>query len=142
MSDSVRLQRWQPTRLPRPWNSPGKNTGVGCHCLLCQRSLEGGRNCLSRKSSEKDGDTGPDTRPHERGPCGLLLPLACGWVFVWAAHPEARQVLTGLGSAACWWRPWVLSSSGPTREVLFRRPQAGQGWGAAWTRWDPGGLMT
>ena len=24
----------QPTRLPRPWNSPGKNTGVGCHFLL------------------------------------------------------------------------------------------------------------
>ena len=26
--------RWQPTRLPRPWDSPGKNTGVGCHLLL------------------------------------------------------------------------------------------------------------
>ena len=34
MSNSVRPQRWQPTRLPRPWDSPGKNTGVGCHCLL------------------------------------------------------------------------------------------------------------
>ena len=27
-------QRWQPTRLPRPWDSPGKNTRVGCHFLL------------------------------------------------------------------------------------------------------------
>ena len=26
--------RWQPTRLPCPWDSPGKNTGVGCHFLL------------------------------------------------------------------------------------------------------------
>ena len=34
MSDSVRPHRWQPTRLPRPWDSPGKNTGVGCHFLL------------------------------------------------------------------------------------------------------------
>jgi len=34
MSDSVRLHRWQPTRLPCPWDSPGKNTGVGCHFLL------------------------------------------------------------------------------------------------------------
>ena len=34
MSDSVRPQRRQPTSLPRPWNSPGKNTGVGCHFLL------------------------------------------------------------------------------------------------------------
>ena len=34
MSDSVRPQRRQPTRLPRPWDSPGKSTGVGCHFLL------------------------------------------------------------------------------------------------------------
>ena len=26
--------RWQPTRLLRPWDSLGKNTGVGCHFLL------------------------------------------------------------------------------------------------------------
>ena len=34
MSDSVRPHRRQPTRLPGPWDSPGKNTGVGCHFLL------------------------------------------------------------------------------------------------------------
>ena len=34
MSDSVRPQRRQPTRHHRPWDSPGKNTGVGCHFLL------------------------------------------------------------------------------------------------------------
>ena len=34
MSDSVWPHRQQPTRLPRPWDSPGKNTGVGCHFLL------------------------------------------------------------------------------------------------------------
>ena len=32
--DSVRPHRRQPTRLPRPWDSQGKNTGVGCHFLL------------------------------------------------------------------------------------------------------------
>ena len=32
VSDSVQPHRWQPTRLPRPWDSPGKNTG--CHFLL------------------------------------------------------------------------------------------------------------
>ena len=31
---SVRPHRWQPTRLPCPWDSPGKNTGVGCHFFL------------------------------------------------------------------------------------------------------------
>ena len=34
MSNSVRPHRWKPTRLPCPWNSPGNNTGVGCHFLL------------------------------------------------------------------------------------------------------------
>ena len=34
MSDSVRPQKWQPTRIPCPWDSPDKNTGVGCHFLL------------------------------------------------------------------------------------------------------------
>ena len=33
-SDSVWPLRWQPTRLRHPWDSPGKNTGVGCHFLL------------------------------------------------------------------------------------------------------------
>ena len=38
MSNSVQPHRQQPTRLPRPWDSPGKNTGVGCHFLLqCMR---------------------------------------------------------------------------------------------------------
>ena len=44
MSDSVRPQRWQPTRLPRPWDSPGKNTGVGCHFLL---------QCMKEKSESE-----------------------------------------------------------------------------------------
>ena len=34
VSDSVRPLRWSPTRLPRPWDSPGMNTGVGCHFLF------------------------------------------------------------------------------------------------------------
>ena len=34
LSRSVRPHRRQPIRLPRPWDSPGKNNGVGCHFLL------------------------------------------------------------------------------------------------------------
>ena len=34
VSNSERPHRRQPTRLPHPWGSPGKNTGVGCHFLL------------------------------------------------------------------------------------------------------------
>ena len=42
VSDSVRPHRRQPNRLPRPWDSPGKNTGVGCHFLLqCMKVKSG-----------------------------------------------------------------------------------------------------
>ena len=34
MFDSVRPHGLQPTRLLHPWDSPGNNTGVGCHFLL------------------------------------------------------------------------------------------------------------
>ena len=40
MSDSVWPLRRQPTRLPRPRDSPGKNTGVGCHFLLQCRKVK------------------------------------------------------------------------------------------------------
>ena len=40
MSNSVRPHRRQPTRLPHPWDSPGNNTGVGCHFLLQCRKVK------------------------------------------------------------------------------------------------------
>ena len=36
----MRPHRWQPTRLPRPWDSPGKNIGVGCHFFLQWRKVK------------------------------------------------------------------------------------------------------
>ena len=51
MSDSVQSHRWQPTRLPRPWDSPGKNTGVGCHfllqCMKVKSESEVAQSCLT-----------------------------------------------------------------------------------------------
>ena len=51
MSDSVRPHRWQPTRLSRPWDSPSKNTGVGCHflfqCMKMKRESEVTQSCLT-----------------------------------------------------------------------------------------------
>ena len=40
MSDSLQPHSWQPTRLPCPWDSPGKNTVVGCHFLLQYRKVK------------------------------------------------------------------------------------------------------
>ena len=43
----MRPHRRQPTRLPRPWDSPGKNTGVGCHFLLqCMKVKVKVKSCL------------------------------------------------------------------------------------------------
>ena len=50
MSDSVRPHRQQPTRLPRPWDSPGKNTGVGYFLLQCMKvksEREVAQSCLT-----------------------------------------------------------------------------------------------
>ena len=62
MADSARPHGLQPARLLRPWGSPGKDTGVGCHALLqgifpaqgsnpgllhCRQILS----CLSRQGS-------------------------------------------------------------------------------------------
>ena len=38
---TLQAHRRQPTRLPRPWDSPGKNTGVGCHFLLQCMKVKG-----------------------------------------------------------------------------------------------------
>ena len=47
----VRTQRRQLTRLPRPWDSPGKNTGVGCHflrqCIKVESESEVTQSCLA-----------------------------------------------------------------------------------------------
>ena len=51
VSDSVWPHRQQPTSLPCPWNSPGKNTGVGCHfllqCMKVKSESEVAQSCLT-----------------------------------------------------------------------------------------------
>ena len=67
MSDPVRSHRLQPTRLPHPWDSPGKNTGVGCHFLL---------QCMKVKSESEVAQSCPTlwtpwTAAHQATPCIL-----------------------------------------------------------------------
>ena len=60
MSNSVRPHRQQPTRLPHPWDSPGENTGVGCHCLL---------HCMKVKSESEVAQSCPT--PSDPMDCSL-----------------------------------------------------------------------
>ena len=62
MSDSVQPQRRQPTWLPRSWDSPGKNTGVGCHFLL---------QCMKVESESEDAQSCPT--PSDPMDCSLPL---------------------------------------------------------------------
>ena len=51
---TLRPHRRQPTRLPRPWDSPGKNTGVGCHfllqCMKVKSESEVTQSCLTLRN--------------------------------------------------------------------------------------------
>ena len=76
MSDSVRPHRWQPTRLPRPWDSPGENTGVGCHFLL---------QCMNVKSEREVTQSCPplhdpmDFSPPGSSVCGIFQARVLEW---------------------------------------------------------------
>ena len=74
MSDSVQPHRWQPTRLLCPWDSPGKNTGVGCHFLL---------QCMKVKSESEDAQS--------------CLTLATPYTAAYQAPPS-----TGFSSQEYW----------------------------------------
>ena len=65
VSGSVQPHRRQPTRLPCPWDSPGKNTGVGCHFLL---------QCMRVKSESEVAQSCLTQRPHGLQPTRLLRP--------------------------------------------------------------------
>ena len=69
MSNSVWPHRQQPTRLPHPGDSPGKNTGVGCHFLL---------HCIKVKSESEVGQSCPTlSDPMDCSPSGSSVHGIC-----------------------------------------------------------------
>ena len=79
VSDSVRPQRRQPTRLSHPWDSPGKNTGVGCHFLL---------QCMKGKSESEVTQSYPtlsdpmDCSPPDSSIHGIFQARVLEWVAI------------------------------------------------------------
>ena len=89
MSNSVRPHRRQLIRLPRPWDSPGKNTGVGCHFLL---------QCRKGKSESEVAQSCPTLSD----PIDCSLPgSSVHWVFqeYWSGVREPCQGSHQKGSA-------------------------------------------
>ena len=87
MSDSVRPHRRQPTRLPHPWDSPGKNTGVGCHFPP---------QCMKVKSESEFAESCPTlSYPMDCGPPGSSVHgIFQARILEWGALPSAREELT------------------------------------------------
>ena len=102
MSDSVQSYRWQPNRLPRPWDSPGKNTGVGCHFLLQCMRVKVKVKSLSRVRLFET----PWTAAHQAPPCmgfsrqeywsGVPWPSPRHFLYHTIKHPPRNQKLQEL----------------------------------------------
>ena len=101
MSDSVWPHRRQPTRLPRPWDSPGKNTGVGCHFLL---------QCMKVKSESEVGQSCPTLS----NPMDCSLPgssvhgIFQARVLEWVAIPFSTRILGSSQNLLLFQAHWLL----------------------------------
>ena len=94
---AVRPHRQQPTRLPCRWDSPGKNTGVGCHFLL---------QCMKLKSESKVAEScltlsdPMDCSPPGSSIHGIFQARVLEWgaiafsktyVYLWLIHVDVWQ---------------------------------------------------
>ena len=89
MSDSVRPHRQQPIRLPRPWDSRGKNTGVGCRFLL---------QCMKVKSESEVAQSCPTLRnPMDRSlPGPSIHGIFQARVLEWGAIAFSKNMSTSV----------------------------------------------
>ena len=83
---TLRPHRWQPTRLPHPWDSPDKNTGVGCRFLL---------QCMKVKSESEVAQSCPTLRdPMDCSPPGSSIHgIFQARVLEWGAIAFSRPYL-------------------------------------------------
>ena len=109
----VRPQRQQPSRFPRPWDSPVKNTGVGCHFLL---------QCMKVKSESKVTQSCPTpSNPMDCSPPGSSVHRICqARVLEWGA------IVFSLVRCYTILSKYIMSSS------VARRGAAGAGEGSIW----------
>ena len=114
MSDSVRPHRQQPTRLLCPWDSPGKNTGVGCHFLL---------QCTKVKSeSEVTQSCGTSSKPMDCSPPGSSV----HGILPWSGVPLSSPRIQGRGKER------LMKKSNRTKITLIPRLQTLRG--STWSR--------
>ena len=113
MSDSVRPHRRQPTRLPCPCDSPGKNTGVGCHFLL---------QCMKVKSESEVAQSCPtlndpmDYSPPGSSIHGIFQARVLEWGAIASSEQNAESIRTTVANMCS--SP-MKTSPGPHPQVLI-----------------------
>ena len=135
MSDSVRPHRQQPTRLRRPWDSPGKNTGVGCHfllqCIKVKSESEVAQACPTLSNPMDCGAyQAPPSMGFSRRTCSLPAsnPIAREGEQVSGVHHRAppKQVQPHRS-----WQAVLSSISSPPEYSCLENPMDREAWKAA-----------
>ena len=115
VSNSVRPHRRQPTRLPRPCDSPGKNTGVGCHFLL---------QCRKVKSESEVAQSCPTLcDPMDCSPPGSPVPgILQARTLEWGAVSLSNACMhaKSLQSCPALWDPLGSSPPGSSVHVILQ----------------------
>ena len=111
MSDSVGPHRRQPTRLPRPWDSPGKNTGVGCYfllqCMKVKSESEVVQSCLTLSDSVDCSPTGSPVP-------GILQARTLEWVAISFSNTWKWKVkVKSLSRVWLFATPWTAAHQAP-----------------------------
>ena len=83
VSDSLRPHGLQPTRLLRPWDFPGKSTGVGCHCLLWYIYITESLCCTLETNTTLQINYTSIKRKEIHWRCGVMM---------WQGYSEVSQV--------------------------------------------------
>ena len=122
-ANSVRPHRRQPTRLPRPWDPPGKNTGLGCHfllqCMKGKRESEVAQSCatLSLDSILKSRDITLPAKVHLVNT--VFFPVVMCGCENWTIKKTELQRIDAF-ELWCWRRllgvPWTARRS--TQSIL------------------------
>ena len=111
MSDSVQPHRRKPTRLPRPWDSPGKNTGVGCHfllqCMKVKSEREVAQSCLALSNPMDCSLTGSSVPGilQARTLEWVVLSFSNAWKWKVKGKPLSRVQLLAT--------PWTIAYQAP-----------------------------
>ena len=121
MSDSVQPHRRKPTRLRHPWDSPGKNTGVGCHfllqCMKVKRESEVAQSCPTLSNPLDYSLPGSSVHGFSRQEYWSGVPLPSPWYLMNTGQLRIWSCSLSLSDVFSWFnRGYVLGKN--TTEVI------------------------